>query len=192
MRNFPVLFLYLALLPAFGCVSTPNARFDTAEMQQINRIAVMDFSDAPKAEAASSGVVVAAALVNELLATKGITVVERSKLHSLLEEQKLSMIGLVDEKTAVEAGKILGVNMIVLGSVSEYDTSSIPIFLGLVTYYMDLYNVAGTMRIINVETGKVVFSGECSAKSKVSYQDAAIDVAKALVKRIQESRGDFQ
>ena len=171
-----------------GCVSTPKVTFIQRAAGNINRVSVLDFSDAPGAEAANSGQVVAGSIVSELMKISDITVLERKKLATVLKEQALSMTGLIDDSTAVKIGKMLGVNGIVFGSVSQYGTSSIPIFLGLFTYYQDVYNVAANLRIVNVETGEIVLSGECSAKSSTSYQDAASKVAHAVISHFEALR----
>ncbi len=48
--------------------------------------------------------------------TEGLTVVERSRVSELMTEMKFSLSGIVDEKSAVELGKLLGASRVVLGS----------------------------------------------------------------------------
>jgi hypothetical protein len=48
------------------------------------------------------------ALILEAVLSGSFTVVSRSGLDEILEEQRLSMSGLVDERNAIEAGKLLG------------------------------------------------------------------------------------
>lgn len=52
----------------------------------------------------------------ELLKTGYYEVVERSRLEKIVNELGIQMSGLVDEKTASKAGKLLGVNGLVFGS----------------------------------------------------------------------------
>jgi curli biogenesis system outer membrane secretion channel CsgG len=180
----------LLCLVTYGCVSTPKIAVNTkgANLQKIKRISVVDFSDSPIAEAAKSGQVIANAIVSELMMVPDFTVLERQKLRTVLSEQKLSLSGLVDENNATKLGKLIGVDAIVVGAVSQYNTSSIPIYLVILTLDKDVYNVAASLRIIDVESGIIIFSGECSATSSESYQHAASKVAKTVVDKLIDLR----
>ena len=68
----------------------------------------------------------------------GYSVVEREQMEKLFEEQKLQLSGLIDEAEAVEIGKILSVQQLVVGSVGVlFD------------------KIVVTIRLVNVETGEV-------------------------------------
>jgi|GEM_PF-5169627 len=57
-------------------------------------------------------------ITEQLLKTKGrFIVIERKRLNAVLEEQKLSMSGLVDEKTLTEVGGILGADAFLSGTL---------------------------------------------------------------------------
>lgn len=56
---------------------------------------------------------------DEIVASKKFVVVERAAIDTILKEQKFSSSDLVDEKKAVQLGKLLGVNKIVLVKVIE-------------------------------------------------------------------------
>ncbi len=68
-----------------------------------------------------------------------IDVVERAELKRIIGEMKLGLSGLVDEKTMVKIGKMLGANMMVAGGV--YDAGE--------------YKLKLTSRLINIEKAKV-------------------------------------
>lgn len=55
-------------------------------------------------------------LITELSANANIRVVERDRIQSLIEEQKLAENGRVDQATAVKAGKVLGALHMLMGS----------------------------------------------------------------------------
>jgi curli biogenesis system outer membrane secretion channel CsgG len=59
-------------------------------------------------------------LVTELVKTDDFQVVEREELSSILEEQGLGMSGAVTPQSAAQVGKLLGVELMVTGSVSEF------------------------------------------------------------------------
>ena len=55
-------------------------------------------------------------LISEIAGRGAVDVVERTNLNKLLDEQKLSLTGLVDEKKAVELGRLLSANKLIYGS----------------------------------------------------------------------------
>ena len=65
--------------------------------------------------------------------------VDRDTLNESLKEQKLSLSGLIDEKTTIEPGNTAGVAVFISGSVSEIK---------------DAYQIS--VKITDVETSKVI------------------------------------
>jgi len=57
-------------------------------------------------------------LITALFNQERFKVIERNQLERILDEQKLGMTGIVDASTAAELGKGIGVDAIILGSVS--------------------------------------------------------------------------
>ncbi|MEL7407354.1 MAG: CsgG/HfaB family protein [Cyanobacteria bacterium J06558_2] len=60
-------------------------------------------------------------LVNELVKNGNYTVIERSKIDAILQEQNLGASGRVDNSTAAEIGRLLGVETVIVGSVTQMD-----------------------------------------------------------------------
>ena len=58
-------------------------------------------------------------------------VIERKEIDKVIEEQKLGLSGMVTAETAPAVGKLLGVDLLVVGSVSELGTSKRDIGGGL-------------------------------------------------------------
>ena len=56
------------------------------------------------------------AIITYLAKAGKIEIVERSRLKDAIEEMKLGMSGILDEQTAVEVGKAVGANAILVGS----------------------------------------------------------------------------
>ncbi len=81
----------------------------------IKRIAIMDFRG-PE----NSGSNAAAVFASKLFETGFYTIVERSELQKILEEHALSLSGVVDPETAVQAGNVLGVQGVIVGDVISY------------------------------------------------------------------------
>jgi curli biogenesis system outer membrane secretion channel CsgG len=96
-------------------------------------------------------------VVTDLVNTGKFSVFERERLREVLGEQILAETGLVDTSTAVSMGKLLGVQLLLMGTVTRFDMQekkiSLP-FLGEVgeataTVQLDL-------RLVNVETGEII------------------------------------
>ena len=116
---FPITFLALTLLAAQSC-APPAAKLRVlkppeVDVSGIQRIAVADFLGPPEAGRELSGV-----LTSKLVETGYFKVLERKKLENLMNEHKLSMLGVVDESTASNVGKMLGVDGLILGEVTSF------------------------------------------------------------------------
>ncbi len=85
-------------------------------------------------------------LTKEAMAA-GLTPVERSKIDAVLKEQEFSYSGVVDPSRAVQLGKLLGAEMVLVCQASEsfdYDFGN---------YLITLWG-----RMIDVSTGQVVYA----------------------------------
>jgi len=89
-------------------------------------------------------------LTTEIIQIGKFTIVERSEMKRLLNEQKFQYSGCVDISCAVEIGKLLGAKSMVVGSVSK---------LGK-TYSID-------SRLIDVKTGESYISTQYSVKGEI-------------------------
>jgi TolB-like protein len=58
-------------------------------------------------------------LITGFVAIKRFKVIERAQLEKILDEQKLGLTGIIDASTAVEIGKGIGVDAVLLGSVTQ-------------------------------------------------------------------------
>lgn len=103
----------LCLVGMMGCtpktVISPTYRFD-----QINRIGIMAFTDT---WASLQGV---ENLFAKYLIGAGFKVVERAQLESVLQEHHISVSGYLAPETTREIGRILGVDVLLVGEVSSY------------------------------------------------------------------------
>lgn len=92
----------------------------------LHRIAVLPFDDGSIqktwGEEYSLGKGVADELVTYLLETKRFRIIEREEVDRVLKEQNLGKDGLTDPRTAAKVGKILGVQYLVIGRITEFTT----------------------------------------------------------------------
>ncbi len=84
-------------------------------------IAVLDFESIGSEE--HLGKAVSEIIRTELIDTNKYRVVERAQINKTISEQKFQKSGLIDDKSAVELGKLLGADLIVIGSVVKIGTS---------------------------------------------------------------------
>ncbi len=80
-------------------------------------LAIMAFKDLGSTHHFGKGI--HAMVISDLTNVPGLQIVERIRLQALLSEIELGGTGLVDEGTAVRAGRLLGAGVIVTGTVFE-------------------------------------------------------------------------
>lgn len=134
------------------------------------------------------GVTAAEMITADLVNLKSCTVVERSELSRVFEEQKRSAQGFIDEATATELGGILGLDYLLLGSVN----GSISKEPG--HYYYDkkhqrnewvegttTSSVTLTLKLVNVKNGQIAWSDQTAV---TNYDE---DISKALSEAAYDS-----
>ena len=119
---------FLSRLTVAVAVTVCLARGQTATKK---RVAVFDFDNAAVKSGMSSpffttgqanlGKAVADLLLNRLVQSGSVSVIERSALDKVLSEQNLTNSDRADALTAAKIGRILGVDAIILGSITQYD-----------------------------------------------------------------------
>lgn len=120
-------------------------------------------------------------LVNQLVQSGSYTVIERSKLDAILQEQNLGASGRVDPSTAAEIGRLLGVETVILGSVTQMDLQrqekggNIGGFFGVgadvsdVDAYVNL-----SVRMVNTTTGEILTVAEGNGNASQSDTNATV------------------
>jgi curli biogenesis system outer membrane secretion channel CsgG len=83
------------------------------------RIAVLDFQNATERGVGRIGETIADMLVGILVRSDRFTVVEREEIDRILEEQGLGQMGVLTEESAPEAGRLLGIQSVVMGTIEE-------------------------------------------------------------------------
>jgi curli biogenesis system outer membrane secretion channel CsgG len=137
------------------------------------RIAVLEFKNKADNQWWYHGGATAAqdVFVTELVKSGKFRVVEREQLEALMQEKNLSLSGDIDPKTAVRVGKLLGVNYLLTGAVTEYGTTDVSGGGGGVFAGKRKFVAALNARLIATRTGEVAWADEASqeeASIKVS------------------------
>lgn len=93
---------------------------DIVKKTQGRTLAVAPFLPlGPNVRERKLGDIAAELLATRLVKAGGVKVVERGQLDRILEETKLSLLGLTDAANASKVGQMLGADLVVVGSVSE-------------------------------------------------------------------------
>ena len=113
-------------------------------------------------------------IVTELVKSGKFRVMDREALNAVMREQNLSLSGDVDPATAIKAGKLIGVRYLLTGSITEYGIedagASGPGVRGLPSFSVKKrkFTAASNARLIDAQTGEIVWADEASAEEKSS------------------------
>jgi TolB-like protein len=88
---------------------------------------------------------------------------ERAQLDKVLSEQALGQSGAIEPQTAVEVGKLIGVNIVLVGSISKLD---------------DRFELDA--RIIEAGSGEIRQAANSSVKDEEKLREAVNELAEKL------------
>lgn len=172
------LFMLWALL---SCLLAASTCF--AGLGDYPNVAVLNFSNRANASAEltfEDTNAVTDYVIEGLLDSSRFNVIERDQLAAVLNEHYLNLTGLIDPQTAVQIGKLAGVQYIVYGNVVglsaketglSYNNSS---YGGVGnTQYTVTANV--TLRMIDTQTGRIVLAAHGQGSSSSSKTELSFD-----------------
>lgn len=150
----------------------------------VRRAAIMDLKNVTSDPDASQKVM--GLITAELLNARKFELVERSQIYRVMDELKLGMSGLVDEKHAKSAGRMLGADAVIIGEITSFQHEEKPFeykysrergrllplppgdrtpdIIGLPaetrTYTVEKYyvSVGFALRMIAIESGEIIWS----------------------------------
>jgi curli biogenesis system outer membrane secretion channel CsgG len=126
------------------------------------RVAVMDFDNKTGYRGWRLGQGASDMLSTEMVKIGKFRMMEREHLASILKEQKLGTSGLVNPSTAAQVGKVIGVEYIVTGAVTEYGESRGGGGGRGVSVGTRGYSAAVDIRLVDTTTGEIVFADTAS------------------------------
>ena len=162
-----LLFVVLFLCATAAAVST---------FAQKPRIAVLKIRNDSAYGSARLGPAIQDWLVEGLVQSGQFRVVERKELESILSEQGLSLSGAVDDKTAIQVGKLLGCQLVVLGAVTDFSRHKSGAHGAWgIGFSVGVTKAEGTVniRLVNTTTAEIIWTG--SEKGEHSFSN--VDVA---------------
>lgn len=132
------------------------------EKKRVIKIAVLDFEGKNVSKEDAS--IVSDFFRTEINKTKKYTVLERSKMETILYEQKIQFSGIRNTQTAVETGKLLNTEQVVIGTVSKIKKM----------YYI-------TVNFIDVKTGIIVKSESVSTRYVQQFYQAVKELVQKII-----------
>jgi curli biogenesis system outer membrane secretion channel CsgG len=133
------------------------------------KIAVAEFADKSQYGRGRLGTSASDILTTFLVESEQFEVYERQQLAKVLDEQKLGGSGIVDPSTAAQVGKVMGVNYIVYGVVSNYGQR--PTSGDYLVVKQKRYEGECTVdvRMIDTTTGRILYSKTGRGTAERSY-----------------------
>ncbi|AIF54232.1 CsgG/HfaB family protein [Pelosinus sp. UFO1] len=107
-------------------------------------------------------------LTNELAKNKSFEVIERDQIRSVLDEQAFGASGALDDSTAAQIGKLVGLKYIVYGKIlsagAEENRTSV---MGVAVNQLNI-KVQISVRMIDSTTGSIVWADQVDGNVKKS------------------------
>jgi curli biogenesis system outer membrane secretion channel CsgG len=177
------LLVVMVLALAGLCVAQDQA---AAPPKRKVRIAVLNFDYATVSSYTSAifgsnidaGKGVADLLVNDLVKDGSYSLIERKALDKILAEQNFSNSERADPNSAAKIGRMLGVDAIVIGSITQFGNDNKQQSLGGAGGTLSRFGVGGlghksskavvglSARVVNVDTGEILAVAEGKGESK--------------------------
>jgi curli biogenesis system outer membrane secretion channel CsgG len=168
------------LLAAWGCASMPATGGGQAQQPQMTqaqpaaqpaapvrqvthkgpklRVGIVDFVNKSSYGAGRLGTSASDILTTELFKTGAFILVERAQLKQVLGEQALGQTGVVSAESAAQAGKVLGLNALVTGSISQFGVSTGGADYGVYKQKVQTAKCAVDVRVVDASTGQLLFA----------------------------------
>ncbi|MEK7476426.1 MAG: CsgG/HfaB family protein [Candidatus Coatesbacteria bacterium] len=132
-------------------------------------LAVSNFD--PQNVSAGDAAVISDMLRNQLVREGAFNIVEKANMDKVLGEQAFQQTGCTTQECAVKLGKILNVKYLVVGSFGKA---------------LDQYVLS--MRVIDVETAKAVYSDETYGKNLQEIRDGITAISARLTEAVKKAR----
>jgi curli biogenesis system outer membrane secretion channel CsgG len=122
------------------------------------RVSVIKFENKSAFGRGKLGSAASDILTTELSRSGGFIVVSRADTEKIQEEQVFSQSAAVNPETAAASGRILGLNAIVTGSISQFGIKTIGSSFIVGNQKLQQATATVDVRVVDVETGQVLFA----------------------------------
>jgi len=178
----------LLILAAFAAGSVGRQASSQTAPQHKPRVAILDFDYATVQSSSAAifgndldiGKGISDLLVTDLVRSGSYSVIERAAINKVLAEQNFSNSNRADPTTAARIGKILGVDYIIVGSITEFGNETNKqnvggsggnfhgFGIGGIGHSNSKANVAVDARVINIDTAEILAVAEGKGQSSRS------------------------
>ncbi len=180
LNTWKIWSLAVLLVTAGGCASMPPGGGGQAQQPQMTqaqpaaqptvparqvthkgpklRVGIVDFVNKSSYGAGRLGTSASDILTTELFKTGAFIMVERDRLKQVLGEQALGQTGVVSAETAAQAGKVLGLNALVTGSISQFGVSTGGADYGVYKQKVQTAKCTVDVRVVDASTGQLLFA----------------------------------
>lgn len=128
------------------------------------RIGVVSFENSSSYGGRDFGEGLADILISELMENRNYQVIERSHLNQILKEQARGASGIIDGYSAVEIGKVLGLDYLVIGNIISADVE----FKNVLGIVSSKAKVVISVKMIDARTGAILFSEQAEGTKGAS------------------------
>jgi len=163
-----LLIVAYVLLGGIICLSGQQGEPSASPAAVPPTIAVIDFANLSGSYVAGIEETAGEILSALLAQTEKFAILERERITAVVQELGFVYSGLVDqENTAIEIGKLLGADIVALGSILNYSTDTL-VYSG---YGLQVKNTVYTMQVsiklVAVNTGRIVYAEVLEDNEKV-------------------------
>ncbi len=137
--------------------------FQSSDQERV-KIAVLDFRSLMVSE--EFGIAVAEIFRTKIVGLGNYTVIERGMIEQVLKEQELQLTGAVDSETAIEIGKLVGAQFVIIGSIMKTGT---------------VYTI--NARLIEVETGIAKVGENITGQSEDEIPDMVAELIMKMIRK---------
>ena len=127
---------------------------------------------------------VATMLVSELVQNGTYTVMERAQVDRILNEQNFQQGGRADASSAAKLGRLLGVDAIIIGSITQFEREDKSLALGL--RRESKASVTIDARIVQIGTGEILAVAQGKGQAKRSKMNLDTDGEGHAVHRLAQ------
>ena len=172
--------------PSIRPIVTGSGPINSETIEKYKTIAVFPIKDAPGAS--GSGATASGMFMGEL-AARGFTVVDRTQLDRLFEEQRLQLTYTDEQKLTLKVGRLAGATAILVGEASQWLNAFLIETQGM--HSANLGHAALSVRLIDAESGVVLFNGEAQYPEPVigSPQTVGQTLVRLVTSRFAQKAG---
>lgn len=132
------------------------------------RIGVVEFENKSAYGQGRLGGAASDILVTELVKSGKFIVVERDRISKLMEEQKYQAQGMTDPMTVAKIGQLMGLEAIVVGSVSQFGVKKEGSDYLLTQSKRQVAEVTVDIRLVDVQSGQVILADSGKGRAKTT------------------------